>query len=358
MKLISIVTPCYNEEENVEEVYRRVKELFAQLGKYRYEHLFIDNASTDRTQDILRQLAARDPNVKVILNSRNFGHIRSPYYGMLQARGDAVIPFVADLQEPVELLARFLEEWEQGAKIVMGVKVRSGESPLMFAVRKMYYRLVKRLSEVELTSNYYGFGLYDRCVMDILRGMDDPYPYFRGLIADIGFQPVKIEYRQPRRERGITKNNFYTLYDTAMLGITSHSKIPLRMATFTGFCLGTASLLVALAYFAYKLIFWNNFQVGMAPLVIGIFFFSAVQLFFTGILGEYIGVIHTQVLHRPLVIEKERINFGVEEPIIEELVPAAEEADVGVETATLSQLYSTLAEFGAPGGASSQLVGV
>lgn len=309
MKLISIVTPCYNEEENVEEVYRRVKELFARLGKYRYEHLFIDNASTDRTQAILRRLAAEDRNVKVIINSRNFGHIRSPYYGMLQARGDAVIPFVADLQEPVELLARFLEEWEQGHKIVMGVKVRSGESPLMFGIRKLYYRLVKRLSEIELTNNFYGFGLYDRSVIEILRKMDDPYPYFRGLIADIGFQPVKIEYHQPRRERGITKNNFYVLYDMAMLGITSHSKVPLRMATFTGFCLGAASLLVAVVYFAYKLIFWNNFQVGMAPLVIGIFFFSAVQLFFTGILGEYIGAIHTQVLNRPLVIEKERINF-------------------------------------------------
>ena len=309
MKLISIVTPCYNEEENVEEVYRQVKALFAGLGKYRYEHVFIDNASTDQTQAILRRLAAEDQNVKVILNSRNFGHIRSPFHGMLQARGDAVIPFVADLQEPIELLERFLEEWEQGCKIVMGVKVQSGESPVMFAIRKLYYRLVKRLSEIELTNNFYGFGLYDRSVIDILRKMDDPYPYFRGLIADIGFQPVKIEYDQPRRERGITKNNFYVLYDMAMLGITSHSKIPLRMATFTGFCLGALSLLVAVAYFAYKLIFWDNFQVGMAPLVIGIFFFSAVQLFFTGILGEYIGAIHTQVLNRPLVIEKERINF-------------------------------------------------
>ena len=309
MKLISIVTPCYNEEENVEEVYRRVKEVFAALGRYRYEHIFIDNASRDNTQAILRRLAAEDKNVKVIINSRNFGHIRSPYYGMLQARGDAVIPFVADLQEPPRLIAEFLEKWEQGCKIVMGVKIRSSESPLMFGIRKLYYRLVKRLSEIELTNNFYGFGLYDRSVIEILRAMNDPYPYFRGLIAEIGLQPAKIEYHQPRRERGITKNNFYVLYDIAMLGITSHSKVPLRLATFAGFCLGALSLLIAAAYFAYKLIFWNSFQVGMAPLVIGIFFFSAVQLFFIGILGEYIGAIHTQVLKRPLVFEKERINF-------------------------------------------------
>lgn len=309
MKLISIVTPCYNEEENIEECYRRVKELFAALGKYRYEHVFIDNASSDKTQAILRRLAAEDKNVKVIVNSRNFGHIRSPFYGMLQARGDAVIPFVADLQEPTQLIGEFLAKWEQGCKIVMGVKVRSSESSIMFTIRKLYYRLVKRLSEIELTNNFYGFGLYDRDVIEILKKMDDPYPYFRGLIAEIGFQPAKIEYHQPRRERGITKNNFYILYDMAMLGITSHSKVPLRLATFTGFCLANLSLLVAVGYFIYKLIFWNSFQVGMAPLVIGIFFFSAVQLFFTGILGEYIGAIYTQVLKRPLVIEKERINF-------------------------------------------------
>ncbi len=309
MKLITIITPCYNEEDNAEICYRRIKELFASLGTYRYEHLFIDNASTDRTQEILRRLAAKDKNVKVIINSRNYGHIRSPYYAMFQSRGDALVIVSADLQEPPELISEFLKHWEQGHKIVLGVKVRSDESPLMFALRKFYYRLVKRLSEVELINNFHGFGLYDRSIIDILAKMDDPYPYFRGQIAELGFDPVKIEYHQPRRERGITKNNFYILYDMAMLGITSHSKVPLRLATFTGFCLGALSLLVAVGYFVYKLIFWDNFQVGMAPLVIGIFFFSAVQLFFTGILGEYIGAIHTQVLKRPLVTEKERINF-------------------------------------------------
>jgi polyisoprenyl-phosphate glycosyltransferase len=309
MKLISVVTPCYNEEDNVEQCYRRVKEVFASLGNYRYEHLFIDNASTDRTQEILRRLAAEDKNVKVIINSRNFGHIRSPFHAFLQAHGDAVIPFVADLQEPPELLAEFVRHWEAGHKIVMGVKIRSSEPPVMFSLRKFYYYLVRRLAEVELTSSFYGFGLYDRSIVELLRNMNDPYPYFRGQIAELGFDPVKVEYHQPRRERGITKSNFYVLYDVAMQGITSHSKVPLRLATFTGFCLGALSLLVAVGYFAYKLVNWNSFQVGMAPLVIGIFFFSAVQLFFTGILGEYIGAIHTQVLKRPLVTEKERINF-------------------------------------------------
>jgi polyisoprenyl-phosphate glycosyltransferase len=309
MKLISVITPCYNEEDNVEVCYRRIKELFASLGNYRYEHLFIDNASTDRTQEILRRLAAEDKNVKVIINSRNYGHIRSPYYAMFQSHGDALAIVSADLQEPPDLIPEFLKRWEEGHKIVLGVKVRSSESPLMFALRTFYYRLVKRLSEVELINNYHGFGLYDRSIVNTLEEMADPYPYFRGQIAELGFDPVKIEYHQPRRERGITKNNFYILYDMAMLGITSHSKVPLRLATFTGFCLGALSLLVAVGYFAYKLVNWNSFQVGMAPLVIGIFFFSAVQLFFTGILGEYIGAIHTQVLKRPLVTEKERINF-------------------------------------------------
>jgi glycosyltransferase involved in cell wall biosynthesis len=310
MKLISIVTPCFNEEDNIEETYRRVKEIIQSLGKYRYEHIFIDNSSKDATQAILKRIAASDKNVKVIINSRNFGHIRSPFHGLLQAQGEAVIPIVADLQEPLELIPVFLQHWEQGSKIVMGVKRRSRESRLMFAIRKVYYHFVGRLSEIELTNNFYGFGLYDRRIIEILRKMNDPYPYFRGLIADLGFEPVKIEYTQLRRERGITKNNFYTLYDIAMLGITSHSKIPLRIATMCGFLMAAASLMIAAGYFVYKLMFWDRFQVGIAPLVIGIFFFSAVQLFFIGVLGEYIGAIHTQVLHRPLVVERERINFS------------------------------------------------
>jgi glycosyltransferase involved in cell wall biosynthesis len=309
MKLISIVTPCYNEEDNAEPTYRQVKAVFDRLGKYRYEHIFIDNASTDKTVAILRRIAAADKNVKVIINSRNFGHIRSPFHAAMQARGDAVIPLVADLQEPLELIPIFLDHWEAGQKIVIGVKNCSRESSVMFALRKIYYRLVKQLAEIELFNDFYGFGLYDRVVIDILKTLDDPYPYFRGMIAEIGFDPVKIEYTQNRRQRGLPKNNFYSLYDNAMLGIISHSKVPLRLATMLGFGISLLSLLVAMVYFVYKLLYWNRFQVGMAPLVIGIFFFSAVQLFFTGIVGEYVGAIHTQVLKRPLVIEKERINF-------------------------------------------------
>ena len=308
-KLISVVTPCYNEEDNVEEVCHRVKAVFDTSTDYRYEHIFIDNASRDKTRVILKRLAETDKNVKVILNTRNFGHIRSPYYGMLQARGDAVISVVADLQDPPEMIPDFLRAWESGYKIVLAQKTKSEESRLFFFIRSTYYYIARKLADIDLLDNVTGFGLYDRAVVDVLRRIDDPYPYFRGLICDVGFPRYMIPFTQPTRKRGLTKNNLYTLYDLAMLGITNHSKIPLRLATFAGFCIGVLSLLTAVLYFAYKLVFWNNFQVGIAPLVIGIFFFGAVQLFFTGILGEYIGAIHTQVLKRPLVIESERINF-------------------------------------------------
>lgn len=309
MKFISIVTPCYNEEANVEELYLQVKGIFDSMNGFVYEHIFIDNASKDSTLQILKKLAAHDENVKVIANARNFGHIRSPYHALLQARGDAVILLVADLQDPPAMILDFIKKWEEGYKVVLGVKTQSEESSLMFAIRKMYYNFINRVSEIELTKNNTGFGLYDKRVIEILRGIDDPYPYFRGLISDIGFESYKIEYLQPARKRGITKNNFYTLYDIAMLGITNHSKIPLRMAAMLGFLMSALSLGVAVIYFIAKLIFWNYFSMGTAPLIIGLFLFSSVQLFFIGIIGEYIGSIHTQVLKRPHVIEKERINF-------------------------------------------------
>ena len=313
MKLISIVTPCFNEEENVEEIYKQVKEIFDDLSDYKYEHIFIDNASTDNTVKILKHLAKDDHNIKIIVNARNFGHIRSPYYAILQASGEAVIPIVADLQDPTEMISGFVKKWEECYKVVLGVKVSSGESFLMFNIRKMYYNFINRVSEVELTKNNTGFGLYDKSIIEILRQIDDPYPYFRGLISEIGFESYKIEYKQPARKRGITKNNFYTLYDIAMLGITNHSKLPLRLAAMAGFLLSALSFLIAMVYLIYKVCYWNSFSLGIAPLVIGIFFFSSVQLFFTGIIGEYIGSIHTQVLKRPLVIERERINFEIQE---------------------------------------------
>jgi len=310
MKLLSIVTGCYNEEENVRELYEQVKQVVERLPGYTYEHIFIDNASRDQTVAVLREIAQNDPRVKVIVNTRNFGHVRSACHALLQAKGDAAIAIVADLQDPPRLIADFVHKWEEGYKVVLGVKKRSEEARGMFWIRKMYYDVLRALSDVELVQQFTGFGLYDRVVIDILREMDDPYPYFRGMIAEIGFESARIEYTQPKRQRGITKNNFYTLYDMAMLGMTSYSKVPLRLATITGFMIGVGSLLVALIYLVYKLLFWENFSVGQAPLVIGMFFMASVQLFFLGIVGEYVGSIHTQVLKRPLVVEKERINFG------------------------------------------------
>lgn len=310
MKLISIVTACYNEEENIAEVYRQVKGVFAKLPDYHYEHIFIDNASRDRTVEILKTIAAEDRNVKIIINSRNFGHIRSPFHGLLQTKGDAVISIVADLQDPPEMIFEFIKKWEEGFKIVVGVKKESDEARWMFWIRKFFYRLIGRLSEIRQIPNFTGFGLYDKRVMDILRQIDDPYPYFRGLICDIGFDIAEIEYNQPSRKSGKTKNNFYSLFDMALLGITNHSKVPLRLATMLGFFVSILSLFFALAYLIYKILFWDRFSLGVAPLVIGLFFFSSVQLFFIGIIGEYVGSTHTQVLKRPLVIERERVNFS------------------------------------------------
>ena len=309
MKMISIVTPCYNEEGNVEELHRQIVEVMAKLPEYQFEHIYIDNASTDKTELILRRLVQEDKRIRVILNTRNFGHIRSPFYGLLQAHGDAVICMSSDLQDPPELIAKFIRNWEDGYKVVMGIKTTSEESQIMYSLRKLYYRTLQKVSEMQLIENYTGFGLYDQKVIEILRDMNDPYPYFRGLISDIGFPAAKIEFNQPKRKHGITKNNFYTLYDMAMLGLTSYSKVPLRLATMFGFIVALASFLVGLFYFVYKLINWQNFSLGLAPVVVGLFFVGAVQLFFLGIVGEYIGAIYTQVLHRPLVIEKERINF-------------------------------------------------
>ena len=309
MKKLSIVSGCYNEAGNVEELVSRVAKAMDTLLGYDYEQIIIDNASTDGTQEILRKLVSGNPRLKVILNARNFGHIRSPYHGMMQAGGDAVIYLASDLQEPPELIPDFVKKWEEGAKAVVAIKDSSDESPLFFAVRKLYYRLVEGLAETRTIQNFTGFGLYDRTIMEYCRSLQDPYPYFRGLIAEIGLPVERVSYHQPLRTRGFTKNNLYTLYDMAMLGITNFSKVPLRLAAMLGFAMAIMSLIVALVYLIYKLIFWYSLPVGTAPLVIGLFFFASVQLFFIGILGEYVGAIHTQVLKRPLVVEKERINF-------------------------------------------------
>lgn len=309
-KLLSIVTPCYNEEENVEALCAAIREATASLGPgWDYEHIFIDNASKDGTVKAVKAVAARDPRVKLIVNTRNFGHIRSPYHGLLQAHGDAVMLMASDLQDPPSLIPEFVKKWEEGFKVVIGVKTESEETAAMFAVRKAYYNLIGRISDVQLVKNYTGFGLYDRQVIQALRKIDDPYPYFRGLIAELGFDMARITFKQPARLRGISANNFYTLYDMAMLGITSHSKVPLRLVTMSGFVMSALSLLTAIGYLVAKLFWWYSMPFGFAPLLIGVFFFGSLQLFFMGLIGEYIGFIYTQILKRPLVVEKERVNL-------------------------------------------------
>jgi glycosyltransferase involved in cell wall biosynthesis len=319
MKTISIITPCYNEELNVREVYERVRAAIVSLGSYRYEHIFIDNASQDNTVGVLKAIAAVDRNVKVICNTRNFGHIRSPMHALHQATGDVVIGIVADMQDPPEMIVEMVRHWEAGSPVVICVKQASDENGLMFWIRKCYYRLVNRLSGVETYENFTGFGLYDKRVVEAVKSFDDPYPYFRGIIAELGFPRVELPYHQPARKRGITKNNFYSLYDMAMLGITNLSKVPLRLAVFAGFGGAFLSVLVSLAYLVYKLLFWNRFDLGVAPLVIGVFFLASLHLVFLGIVGEYVGAIHTMVQKRPFAVEQERINFeyGPGEPVRE-----------------------------------------
>jgi glycosyltransferase involved in cell wall biosynthesis len=308
-KVITIMTPCYNEALNVREVHRRLMAVAATLPQYRFEHLFIDNASTDNTVGVLREMAAEDPSVKVIVNARNVGADRSGMHALLAAQGDAIGVLVADLQDPPELFVDMIRAWEEGAPIVAGIKNTSDESAIMFRLRTAYYRLVARLTNVRIMAHFTGFGLYDRSVMDKIRAdFRDPYPYFRGMIAELGLPVTQIHYNQNRRERGITSQNFYSLYDFAMLGITNLSKVPLRFVIFAGFICAFLSFLTGMFYLVYKLIYWTHFDVGIAPVVLGLFFLGSVQLIALGIIGEYVGSIHTLVLRRPLVTEKERIN--------------------------------------------------
>ena len=281
---------------------------------YDYEHIYIDNHSTDETVSKVREIAAHDHRVKLIVNTRNFGHIRSPYYGILQSSGDACVLITSDLQDPPEMIVDFIKRWEEGYKTVLATKLQSEESSLMFFIRKIYYKFITGISEVPLVRNATGAGLFDKAVVDILRKIQDPYPYFRGLVCEIGYPIALVPFKQPSRKKGITKNNFYTLYDIAMLGITNHSKVPLRLMTIAGFGLSLVSLFVAFSFLVAKLVFWDSFQLGMAPILIGMFFFSAVQMFFIGLLGEYVGAIYTYVRKLPLVVESERLNFDFPAP--------------------------------------------
>jgi glycosyltransferase involved in cell wall biosynthesis len=309
MKTISIVTACYNEEDNVEVLIARVREVMLTLPQYSYEHLFIDNSSEDATVSILKRIAAEDSRIKIIVNARNFGHIRSPIHALFQATGDAIISLVADLQDPPEMIPTLVKEWEAGVKMVLCIKRTSEEPGMMFWLRKQYYRLAESLSSIETFQNFTGFGLYDRRVMEIAKSFGDSYPYFRGMIAEIGLPHKKIYYDQPNRKFGITKNNWYTLYDMGMLGIINHSRVPLRLAIFAGFAGAVLSFVIAFAYLLLKLILWNTFSFGLAPMLIGVFFIASIQLLFLGILGEYVGAIYTQVQKRPYVTELERVNM-------------------------------------------------
>lgn len=310
MKKISILIPCYNEEENVEPICKAVSEILQkECSQYDYEILFIDNCSTDETQNILRKMCKKDKKVRAIFNAKNFGQFNSPFYGMLQATGDCIISMVCDFQDPVELIPQYVREWENGYKIVIGIKTNSEENKLVYAVRSLYYKFIKKFSEVEQIEHFTGSGLYDRDFIEVLRKLDDPKPFLRGIVAELGYARKEIPYTQPKRKAGKTKNNWYTLYDAAMLSVTSYTKIGLRICTLLGFLIGGLSGIVGLVYLIYKLIYWDSFIAGMAPVAIGMFFIGAVQLIFIGIMGEYIISINQRVMKRPLVIEAERLNF-------------------------------------------------
>ena len=309
-KKISLVAGCYNEEGNLQEFYDRIEAVFRQLPQYDYEIIVADNCSTDGSQQVLRRLAAADKKFKVIFNANNFGQVRSPFHALLQATGDGVVAITSDLQNPPEVIAEFIKAWEAGNEVIIAIKRSTSENLFLALIRNSYYRFLSKFSETDhVIRDFMGFGLYDRKFMDALKLYRNPYPYFRGMVGEIGFRRTSVLFDQPARKRGRSKNNFFTLYDIAMTGFVNHSKLPLRLATFLGFCLAGVSLLVAIAYLGYKLVYWHSFQLGQAPLVIGLFFFSSVQLIFLGLLGEYVCAIHSQVLNRPLVVERERLNF-------------------------------------------------
>lgn len=312
MKKISLVSSCYNEEGNIDKLWERVKAQMEKFGdKYEFEYILLDNHSSDNTEEKLRELAKQDNRVKVILNARNFGHIRSPYWGMIQAHGDAVIYLASDLQDPPELISDFIQKWEEGYKIVLGVKKQTEETFLLSNVRKLYYWILNKVCDdgTNLVKNATGFGLFDKKVIDIIRSLEDPYPYIRGLVCEIGYEKALIEFNQPSRKVGFTKNNFYTLYDNAMIGFVKHSKMPLRLMAFGGFIMSISTFLLAVVYLILKLLFWSAFSIGIAPIIISILFLGSIQLFCLGVLGEYVGAIYTRIDKKPIVVEKERINF-------------------------------------------------
>lgn len=310
MKKISVLIPCYNEEDNVEPISQAVVGILEkELPQYDYELVFIDNDSHDNTRPILRRLCEANPRIKAIFNARNFGQFNSPYYGILQVTGDCVIEMVADFQDPVELIPQYVKAWEEGYKIVIGIKTSSRENHIMYALRSLYYKTIKRLSDVEQIEHFTGSGLYDRDFIEVLRSLDDPTPFLRGIVAELGYKRKEIPYEQPKRRAGKTHNNLFRLYDAAMLSITSYTKTGLRLATLVGAVSAMVSMVVAIVYLVMKLIWWDRFPAGMAPMLIGMLFLGSVQIFFIGMVGEYVLSINQRVMHRPLVVEEERLNF-------------------------------------------------
>lgn len=310
MKKISILIPTYNEEGNVVPLSEEVIKLFNdKLKNYDYEIIFIDNHSKDNTRSLLTELCTKNNKIKAIFNAKNFGQFNSPYYGLCQTTGDCTILLCADFQDPIEMLPKFVEEWEKGYKIVCGIKTTSKENKIMYFLRTCYYKAIKKMSDVEQIEHFTGFGLYDKSFIDVLRNLNDPTPFLRGIVAELGFERKEIEYEQAKRREGKTSNNFYKLYDAAMLSFTSYTKIGLRLATFAGFAFSALSIVVAIVYLILKLVYWNNFAAGMAPILIGVFLLGSMQLFFIGLVGEYIMNMNTRIMNRPLVIEEKRINF-------------------------------------------------
>ena len=308
-KTISVMIPCYNEEENVRPIYDAVKNQLIALP-YDYEMLFIDNKSADRTREIIRSICAEDRHVKAVFNVKNFGQFNSPYYGILQTSGDCTITMCADFQDPPELIPQFISAWEEGYKIVIGRKTKSRENPLLYWARGVYYKMLRKMSSTEIIEQFTGFGLYDKSFVETLRQLNDPTPFMRGLVAELGPERKEVEYEQPKRRAGKTHNNFFTLYDAAMLSFTSYTKSGLRIATFAGFIIAFLSFLFGMVYLVLKLLFWNSFTAGYAPMMISVFFLGGLLLSFLGFLGEYVMAINTRVMNRPLVVEEERINFS------------------------------------------------
>ncbi len=316
MKKISVVVPTYNEQENVRPLTEAICSCIEnELPEYDYEIIYIDNHSRDRTKEILREICSENKKVKAIFNARNFGQLRSPVHALKQAYGDCVVRLNADFQDPVELIPTFVHEWEKGHKIVIGVKEKTEENKFMAFVRREYYKILRKITDIGHIENFTGYGLYDKAFVDIVRDLHDPVPYLRGIIAELGYDYKAIPYTRPMRKRGKSKNNFYSLYDIGMIGITSYSKVVMRLATFVGAIIGAASIVIGIIYLIMKLIYWDRFSAGIAPMVIGMFFLGAVQIFFIGLLGEYVLAINSRVLDRPLVIEEERINFEDNTPV-------------------------------------------